>query len=795
MVEGLAIGKYYWQVNSYIYGDPATTSYETNPGDPNIIRGLVWNFDAVSDAPPSSADAGVDMITWAGEPVQLDGTVVDDAQSALTIAWSSDDPAGTDVSFSATDIEDPAVTITKVGYTAAGIINPSFEEFLIGWDIYVDDGWCGVWDGTFNKKTYITPSDGDWCIWLHGNHGDGVIGSWISQTLVETLAAETTYTLEVDVINDGYYNEDVHYKVQLLAGETVVAEDDDSLPLDPVPPGTSSNWETSTVTFAVGGESDPNFVYVGEPLGIRLVAKAGVGEMSFDKVQLTANPEFPAPEHATVELILRAGDVANPMYVLKDSMTVDVYSDACAAAIGIGKSADNPGDLDEDCDTDLEDLVAAVETWLNDTGLVKAAVIPAGSVSALDNSGFEVPDQGDNGYTNPYPPTGVDGWTFTGGSGLSGPDGPWRCQSDSPDPLGDQFAYLQGTAAISQEMTGLMISGTYELSFFESYRTAYESGNDLIVILDEGLPSEKTIYYNPGVTNTTWEARTTDIFYASKTSYTLTFRTTNPLGGDRSTIIDGVVVNKSTYLTDPFPANGATVSAGDVELSWTNLPANDPNDPDLVWVDVWFGTDPNDLMGVDYKKVVDAGENVTSVTVSAPVIGGTYYWQVDSYLDGSGTSDPNEGPVWVFYASDLPPYVNVDDVITWSGQEVQLAPTVEDDELSGSLSYSWSAEPSDGVEFSATDIEAPTVTITKATGDAATFTLTLEVDDSVNPPVEDTMTIEVYDNNCLAAKAAGLAEIDATDFDADCDTDIEDYAEIAEDWLVDYELTEPVEKP
>jgi hypothetical protein len=207
-------------------------------------------------------------------------------------------------------------------------------------------------------------------------------------------------------------------------------------------------------------------------------------------------------------------------------------------------------------------------------------------------------------------------------------------------------------------------------------------------------------------------------------------------------------------------------------------------------VDVYF-----DTVSPPVAQYVFAEENRTSVTVSAPVIGGTYYWQVNSYLDGSPTGDPNEGPVWVFYASDLPPYVVLDDMITWSGEVVQLAPTVEDEELSGPLSYSWSANPDDGVEFSATDIEDPTVTITKATGDAATFTLTLEVDDSVNPPVEDTMTIDVYDNNCLAAKAAGLAEIDTADFDADCDTDIEDYAEIAEDWLVDYELTEPAAKP
>ena len=76
-----------------------------------------------------------------------------------------------------------------------------------------------------------------------------------------------------------------------------------------------------------------------------------------------------------------------------------------------------------------------------------------------------------------------------------------------------------------------------------------------------------------------------------------------------------------------------------------------------------------------------------------------------------------------------------------------------------------------------------------------TATLTLAVNDELNTtPVEDTMTIDVYDNNCLAAKAAGLAEIDPGDINADCITNIADLAEMALTWLVDYTLTEPGEK-
>ncbi len=86
---------------------------------------------------------------------------------------------------------------------------------------------------------------------------------------------------------------------------------------------------------------------------------------------------------------------------------------------------------------------------------------------ALENSGFEIPDQGDVAFQ--YRPTSGT-WTFLDGAGLSGPNAPWKAMDNSPDPLGDQFAYLQAVASISQSLTGLVVGATYDLSFFEAYR-------------------------------------------------------------------------------------------------------------------------------------------------------------------------------------------------------------------------------------------------------------------------------------------------------------------------------------
>ncbi|NNC87705.1 MAG: hypothetical protein HKN82_04505 [Akkermansiaceae bacterium] len=96
---------------------------------------------------------------------------------------------------------------------------------------------------------------------------------------------------------------------------------------------------------------------------------------------------------------------------------------------------------------------------------------------------------------------------------------------------------------------------------------------------------------------------------------------------------------------EPSPGSGVTVAGGDVPLGWTN---RTPNAGPDVFVDVWFGTDPDPGNGT---KVVDAGLNTTSVTVNAPVAD-TYYWRVDSYLDGSATGTPVEGDVFVFHVID-----------------------------------------------------------------------------------------------------------------------------------------------
>lgn len=165
----------------------------------------------------------------------------------------------------------------------------------------------------------------------------------------------------------------------------------------------------------------------------------------------------------------------------------------------------------------------------------------------------------------------------------------------------------------------------------------------------------------------------------------------------------------------------------------------------------------------------------------------------DGQLDGSSLAGPGDSQK-IFTPQEVPlildstlPTVDAGvDMITWSGEPLQLNGTG----YGGILSYAWSADPDDGVEFSDPDIEDPTVTITKATYNPSTVMLTLVGDGTFT----DTMAIDVYDDACLAAIGMGLAADHPADFDSNCIINFDDFALMAATWLNDTGLTEPVPK-
>jgi hypothetical protein len=186
----------------------------------------------------------------------------------------------------------------------------------------------------------------------------------LRQVLTATLAPEMHYELSVMVGNpDAVASND--YRIELLAGGVVL---NSSTGPSPAP----DTWTATPVTVTY---DSPSTVDVGQALEIRLVlVDDGSTDqlLHFDDVQLTATGSaYPM----IVTLTLAVNDEFTPTPVA-NTMTIDVYDDACKAAVSKDPSAIELGDVDADCDTDIEDYAAMAETWLYDYTLTEPAEKP-----------------------------------------------------------------------------------------------------------------------------------------------------------------------------------------------------------------------------------------------------------------------------------------------------------------------------------------------------------------------------------------------------------------------------------
>jgi hypothetical protein len=259
-----------------------------------------------------------------------------------------------------------------------------------------------------------------------------------------------------------------------------------------------------------------------------------------------------------------------------------------------------------------------------------------------------------------------------------------------------------------------------------------------------------------------------------------------------------VYASGKTTLTAPDPMNRnpvyTMVLPGSRNLTWTNLapvaPATD------VWVDVWFGTDPNKL-GANYTKVLTKGKNATSVTVNAPLVTEptTYYWQVDSYCEGEA-GPVAEGVVTPFYVTaNTPPSVviNTPRTATWINEPIQLDSTLTDDGTSV-VTYQWTSDDPNAVFTPSATVADPAVSVNWHTGP---FTVKVTVDDGFNPPVSSgSIAMDCAVDACQAATAViNLDALHPGDIVVDCKGNLTDFAAIAGQWLTDYALTDPIAVP
>lgn len=172
---------------------------------------------------------------------------------------------------------------------------------------------------------------------------------------------------------------------------------------------------------------------------------------------------------------------------------------------------------------------------------------------APTNHGFEDYVIGPNSFQ--YTPNGAAGvaWSFGGGAGLC------RALYDNvgfggPSPEGNQLAFMQGWAELSQVVGDFEDGVTYNLTWLERNRTNIgQPGNYLEVFLD-GV----SIYGSHVVDTATWVRRTTDPFTVHGTSHTLTFRTYGNGGYDVATLLDDAYFN----FVVPEPATVLLLTLG-----------------------------------------------------------------------------------------------------------------------------------------------------------------------------------------------------------------------------------------
>ena len=271
--------------------------------------------------------------------------------------------------------------------------------------------------------------------------------------------------------------------------------------------------------------------------------------------------------------------------------------------------------------------------------------------------------------------------------------------------------------------------------------------------------------------------------------------------------VDGLTLVTAKNPMNIVPEYKETVTAGPVDLKWTNI--LDPNDStDPLYVDVWFASEPNEFVEPVYELVVEGMETAKDMTNSIEVNadGQICYWRVDTYTYGSPTATESEpmveGDTFVFYTkADIEPEVEIltPDTLTWAGEGVQLDAEITDlgiefstvhiewsvpEDIAANVTFSPSANAEDPVIVG--DMHLPNTTVTCTVWDEA---------NGVELASSDTVVIDIAEDACQGARG-GFPRRDLIylgDYDGNCVIDIYDFAMVAVQWLDPYQMTEPIE--
>lgn len=251
-----------------------------------------------------------------------------------------------------------AVPLLVSGIASAldiSINNPGFEDPVVAEGNYTQapTGWIAYNGAVLGTDVYAYNPSPSSDFLLEAPEGQNIVGIYalatmgtekgISQTLTTTFKEGANYELSFNIGYTAFYNGATGYRVQLLAGNTVIAEDDNSLS-----PGFGI-FATKTISYVY----DPilHVALINQPLQIRLINKnltSDENEVAFDNLRLSsvlANPyaDLGGPYYLanplTSELILNAGASLPSGNETINSYQWDLNNDGSFDVTGVTPSA------------------------------------------------------------------------------------------------------------------------------------------------------------------------------------------------------------------------------------------------------------------------------------------------------------------------------------------------------------------------------------------------------------------------------------------------------------------------
>ena len=247
----------------------------------------------------------------------------------------------------------------------------------------------------------------------------------------------------------------------------------------------------------------------------------------------------------------------------------------------------------------------------------------------------------------------------------------------------------------------------------------------------------------------------------------------------------GQTTLSATHLLNPSPADSGKLLPGAVELRWTPRDPCVPGQP--VPVDVYFTDDLEALQQfLDPAAICVVNQEAVSSVVVQTQPKKRYYWAVDCYVDGA--AEPVLGPIFSFTADNLAPQVDAGtDIVTWLQDGVRtgsLTGTVSDNDTCA-VQWTVVSEPAPGsAVLQAVSATETGVTLT-ATG---RHVFQLEANDGEYTG-SDTVTIDVFEDSCEAARSLADYQRLVGDLNEDCRVDDLDLTLLQEHWLEDNSLT------